>query len=154
MGPNTRQSVVAAAVMEMGVPPYLWTRVQECVRFAEELGATPTRETIVAAIESLGPQIKRPEPSPPPQPKPAPKPPPATAVVYYLRFGDRVKIGTTTNLARRLSAIPHDEVLATEVGSFTLERERHGQFAADRVIGEWFHMSPSLMEHIEGLTCP
>jgi hypothetical protein len=71
-----------------------------------------------------------------------------TDVVYYLRFADRVKIGTTSNLERRLCAIPHDEVLATEPGSFNLERRRHLQFADDRLMGEWFALSPALQHHI------
>jgi hypothetical protein len=146
-----RQDVVAAACIDMGVPPYLWVRVKEYVRFAAALGATPTRETIIAAIESLGPQAQRPEPPPPPAPKPPPRPVSPKAVVYYIRFGDRVKIGTTNRLTQRLYAIPHDEVLATEPGSYALERERHTQFREDRVIGEWFQMSPRLMEHIKGL---
>lgn len=50
-------------------------------------------------------------------------------VVYYLRFGDRIKIGTTTNLRTRLISVPCDEVLAVEPGSYALERERHEQFA-------------------------
>ena len=38
--------------------------------------------------------------------------PPRVDVVYYLRFDDRVKIGTTANLPQRLAAIRHDEFLA------------------------------------------
>lgn len=74
-------------------------------------------------------------------------------VVYYLRFVDRVKIGTTTRLAKRLTEIPHDELLATEPGGPRVERERHQQFADARVSGmtEWFYRSPALLEHIASL---
>ena len=73
-------------------------------------------------------------------------------VVYYLRFGDRVKIGTTTNLQQRLIAIPHDEVLATEPGGPYVERQRHQQFKHLQVRGgryrEWFAITPELVDHI------
>ncbi|GAB2646229.1 hypothetical protein GCM10027169_12990 [Gordonia jinhuaensis] len=73
------------------------------------------------------------------------------AVVYYIRFGNRIKIGYSTNLAQRLRVIPHDEVLATEHGGAALERIRHTQFAAERVNGEWFKPSPRLIKHINAL---
>lgn len=75
-------------------------------------------------------------------------PPPRVDVVYYLRYADRVKIGTSGNPRRRLTAIWHDEVLAFERGDRSLERRRHQQFAADRLGGEWFSLSPALGEHI------
>lgn len=74
-------------------------------------------------------------------------------VVYYIRFADRVKIGTTTNLARRLAGLPHDEVLATEPGGPAVEGRRHQQFAEARVPGlnEWFYRSTELLDHIASL---
>lgn len=72
-------------------------------------------------------------------------------VVYYVRFGDRVKIGYTTNLAARLTAIPHDEVLATEPGTMQDERARHRQFADLRITGEWFTYAEPLVSHIVAL---
>ncbi|MCH1990978.1 hypothetical protein L7Q18_32435, partial [Achromobacter xylosoxidans] len=41
-------------------------------------------------------------------------PPPRVDIVYYLRFADRVKIGTTANPRQRLAAIMHEEVLGFE----------------------------------------
>jgi hypothetical protein len=75
-------------------------------------------------------------------------PPPRVDVVYYLRFDDRVKIGTTANPRQRLAAIWHDELLAFERGDRRLERRRHTQFADDRLGGEWFRLSPAVWEHI------
>lgn len=76
-------------------------------------------------------------------------PPPRVDVVYYLRQGDRVKIGTTANPRQRFAAIWHQEVLAFERGDRRLERQRHDQFAADRFVGsEWFRFSPGLASHI------
>lgn len=75
--------------------------------------------------------------------------PPRVDVVYYLRYADRVKIGTTANPRQRLSAIRHDELLAFERGDRALESRRHAQFAAERYSGtEWFRLSDPLAGHI------
>ncbi|MEQ6899265.1 GIY-YIG nuclease family protein [Microbacterium sp. KR10-403] len=70
--------------------------------------------------------------------------------VYYVSFGDRIKIGTSRDVAARLRNLYHDELLAIEPGSTIVERERHQQFSGLRVEGqrEWFHDSPALREHI------
>lgn len=76
-------------------------------------------------------------------------------VVYYIRFGDRIKIGTTRSLISRMNALPHDEFLVTEPGGVHVERQRHKQFAHLRAeVGtsrEWFQMAPELLEHIAAL---
>lgn len=74
-------------------------------------------------------------------------------VVYYIRFGNRVKIGTTANLAQRLAALPHDEILATEPGSYDLEKRRHQQLRASRIYAnrEWFHLTDEVRKHIASL---
>jgi len=70
-------------------------------------------------------------------------------VVYYLRHGDRVKIGTTANPRQRFGAIWHEQLLGFERGDRRLEQRRHAQFASDRFEGsEWFRMSRSLCAHI------
>lgn len=76
---------------------------------------------------------------------------PASSVVYYIQFGDRIKIGTTTSLERRLAELPHDELLATESGGVQTERRRHEQFEAYRLLGEWFEMGEELVDHINEL---
>lgn len=68
-------------------------------------------------------------------------------VVYYLKFGDRVKVGTTRNLPMRLQNIPHDEVLAIEPGDRTHERRRHLQFGDTRKQGEWFELDANMEDH-------
>lgn len=79
-------------------------------------------------------------------------PPPRLDVVYYLRFDDRVKIGTTANPRQRFAAIWHDDLLALERGDRRLEQRRHGQFAADRLgRSEWFALSDALRAHIAGV---
>lgn len=77
--------------------------------------------------------------------------PAAGQVVYYMRFGDRVKIGYSGNLAKRLQAVPNDELLATEPGTTATEFARHEQFAELRITGEWFQYAEPLTDHIEGL---
>jgi hypothetical protein len=75
--------------------------------------------------------------------------PPRVDVVYYLRYDDRVKIGTSGNPRQRFGAIWHDELLAFERGGRALEQRRHVQFAADRFPGtEWFRRSDALTAHI------
>ena len=71
--------------------------------------------------------------------------------VYFMRFGDRIKIGFTTNLHKRLQHVPNDELLASMPGSRHTETKMHKQFAHLRIVGEWFSMGPDLLEFIEGL---
>lgn len=72
-------------------------------------------------------------------------------VVYYMRVGNRVKIGTTTNLRMRLASINPEELLAKEPGGYQLERSRHAQFKSLRTVGEWFKYEGALVDHIEKL---
>lgn len=78
-------------------------------------------------------------------------PRPIVEVVYYLRFDERIKIGTSSRPRQRLAAIRHDELLAFERGGRSLERQRHEQFAALREGGEWFTADASLIDHASGL---
>ncbi|MGH1549493.1 GIY-YIG nuclease family protein [Leifsonia poae] len=73
-------------------------------------------------------------------------------MVYYLRYQDRIKIGTTANPAQRFSALPHDEVLAFERGDRILEQRRHAEFASLRIPGtEWFETDATLRAHVARL---
>ena len=79
-------------------------------------------------------------------------PPVRVDVVYYLRFGDRIKIGTSRNPRGRLAQLRFDELLAFERGDRSLEQERHAQFADARYPGsEWFHSHKELTDHIRML---
>lgn len=73
---------------------------------------------------------------------------PRVDVVYYLRYRDRVKIGTSATPRRRLTAIMHDEVLAFEPGDRTVEQRRHREFAELREGGEWFTLTGPLAAHV------
>lgn len=70
-------------------------------------------------------------------------------VVYYILFGDRVKIGYSSDLSGRLLALPYDEVLAAEPGSISLEKSRHRSFESIRLRGhaEWFRATKKLQAH-------
>lgn len=76
-----------------------------------------------------------------------------TDVVYYVRFGDRIKIGTTTNLPQRLAQLPVDELLAIEPGNVSKEKARHREFARLLIPGqqEWFRCEPALLGHASAI---
>ncbi|WP_336633319.1 MULTISPECIES: GIY-YIG nuclease family protein [unclassified Microbacterium] len=78
-------------------------------------------------------------------------PRPRVDVVYYLRWHDRIKIGTSAQPRRRLAAILHEDLLAFELGDRTLERTRHAQFARLREGGEWFRAADELLLHAAAL---
>lgn len=79
-------------------------------------------------------------------------PPPRVDVVYYVRFDDRVKIGTSARPRQRLAVIWHHEVMAFEPGDRLVERRRHAQFVDERLgRSEWFRRSPALDAHIASL---
>lgn len=71
-------------------------------------------------------------------------------VVYYVRIGDKIKIGTTTSFKYRMISLMPDEILATEPGHVELERLRHKQFEHLHVPPgrERFRADPELMAHI------
>ncbi len=63
--------------------------------------------------------------------------------VYFARAGDRVKIGFTANVGRRLSQLqtffPEDlELLLVMPGSILMEKELHRRFEAFLIQREWF----------------
>jgi hypothetical protein len=76
--------------------------------------------------------------------------------VYYLMVAPEVvKIGTTTNLPRRVRELRSElqYVVAIEKGGFTLENQRHKQFSEERTVRlrENFRLSNRLKSHIEEL---
>lgn len=77
----------------------------------------------------------------------------STPVVYYVRVGDLIKIGTTGNLRDRMRGYPPNAaLLASEPGGCKLEQQRLTQFADTRAERwEWFRQSPALIEHINSL---
>jgi hypothetical protein len=74
-------------------------------------------------------------------------------VVYFLRSGEFVKIGTTMRLASRIEAIRTSaahgiELLGAVRGDYSTERSWHSRFAHLHARGEWFTAAPDLLESI------
>lgn len=78
-------------------------------------------------------------------------PPPDTSVVYYMRIGNRCKIGFSMKLGTRLATINPEELLATEPGGLVQEAKRHSQFRHLHSHGEWFRYEGELVEHVTDL---
>jgi hypothetical protein len=86
--------------------------------------------------------------------RPAFEPPPCT--IYFIGYGDHVKIGLTNGpVQKRLKGLstgcPYKlTVHATiENASGALELELHQRFAAHRLAGEWFRLAPEILAYIE-----
>ena len=72
-------------------------------------------------------------------------------VVYFIRNGSRIKIGTTQNLKRRLAALTlrAEDVVRAEHGDQRHERALHERFAAQRAGNtEWFDLTGPLAEYL------
>lgn len=73
-------------------------------------------------------------------------------VVYFLLLGNRVKIGYTGSLSRRLSdlSLPRSSVKLTLAGGRALEQKLHAAFAFLRESpqSEWFRMEPPLSDYL------
>ncbi len=80
-------------------------------------------------------------------------PPPAFAgsIVYYVRRGNLIKIGTTTSPRSRFGDLLPDEILAVEPGGRPEEIRRHKQFRHIRCRGEYFRYTPELRDHIAAI---
>lgn len=78
----------------------------------------------------------------------------ANAVIYYVRIHDYIKIGTTIGIKQRLDGlrVSEDALLATEPGSYELEKKRHEQFKHLRIgKRENFRPTLELIRHIESV---
>lgn len=79
-------------------------------------------------------------------------------VVYFLRNGSRVKIGTTRNLRRRVESLSLalSDVALVMLGSFDVEAEMHARYAPYRVSGdrEWFDVWGELRTLLESAPAP
>jgi DNA-binding transcriptional MerR regulator len=77
----------------------------------------------------------------------------AQSVVYFIKAGDRIKIGRTTRLPARMDAIATStpeklEILLVVAGGDAEEKQVHALFSDDRIRGEWFRSSPRLTQFI------
>lgn len=69
------------------------------------------------------------------------------SIVYYIRRGQFIKIGTTTRPDQRFRELLPDEILAWEPGGRAEEQARHRQFAHLRQGGEYFRPGKDLKAH-------
>lgn len=71
--------------------------------------------------------------------------------IYYLLVGDRIKIGYTVDVKRRLRDYPPDTpLLALHPGTKATEKDMHNRFAGSRTAGrEWFLDTAEIREHIK-----
>lgn len=109
----------------------------QAVRARYELPGTPT---VATPTEAAGPTIDWQIPKGR-----------HTDVVYFLRNGDRAKIGTTTDLrarVRRLS-LRMDDLVLVIAGGLPVERSMHQKFRELRVGNtEWFQYRDSLLQYV------
>jgi len=80
---------------------------------------------------------------------------PGNAVYFAQSLSTRaVKIGTSENVSKRLSALGDVLLLATEQGGFKVEAWLHSRFKGARIDGEWFRPTADLMAYIAGAIPP
>lgn len=103
-----------------------------------------------AAAVSIAVQLGRHEHQAAEAQAPATPTPTRKSIVYYIRRGDLIKIGTTTDPEGRLRELLPDAILAFEPGDAILEATRHRQFGHCRVSrrGEYFRPTEALAKHI------
>jgi hypothetical protein len=73
-------------------------------------------------------------------------------LVYFIVWGDRCKIGTTTKLAQRISAlsVPKSALAMTLPGDGEVERAFHQHFRQQRIERtEWFTLAGPVQEFID-----
>lgn len=76
---------------------------------------------------------------------------PLAGWVYFIRFGDRVKVGYTTNPDSRLRDLPHEEVIGIVPGTRADEQAWHRLLADFHVVGEWFRAEPALLAQLRNV---
>lgn len=71
-------------------------------------------------------------------------------VVYFIRIGEELKIGWTSNIKNRSNALQADAVLHVQPGTQHDEHEYHQQFNEHRTRGkEWFALNEDTQEKIQ-----
>lgn len=90
-------------------------------------------------------------------PKQTPAKPKSTSWVYFIRVGDRVKIGTSVNPAQRAVSLSLrvNNVLAVMEGGRKLEKSLHVKFAEHRIEDtEWFAWCDPIATFIDSCADP
>lgn len=70
--------------------------------------------------------------------------------VYFVAAGQQVKIGVAKNIRARLAGLQTSSpvplrLLAFAPGGLAEERAYHREFAAHRLLGEWFELAPAIL---------
>lgn len=70
--------------------------------------------------------------------------------VYYVQIGDKIKVGYTSDLQKRIGQYPPDsKLLASRPGTLKDERDIHSLLTARRAAGrEWYLMCDEVIDHI------
>ena len=118
-----------------------WHDLPGLQAWAEEMRKRLPAPTPPSIPANAGPSAAR-EPYSEPEP-----------LVYFVRIGDMIKIGYTTNLRLRVHglSVTMNQVVATEPGTEEREAELHRRFAHLREFGEWFRAGPDLLKYIAGV---
>lgn len=81
--------------------------------------------------------------------------PTTPGAVYFIRIGELLKIGWTTNINNRMHRLVPDAVLHVQPGTRQDEHQYHQQFKDHLAKGkEWFHMNNTTMQMVEELRTP
>lgn len=80
--------------------------------------------------------------------------PRADEFVYFIAFGDSIKIGYTGSIEARVKQMKtnlpgNPELLHVEFGTKQIERILHHHFRAARYFGEWFHQTTEMLDFME-----
>jgi len=76
----------------------------------------------------------------------------ARGTVYVIRVGDMIKIGWTSNPARRMSDLQADAILHYQAGTRRDEYKLQGRCMDHLVQGrEWFDTSPAMIQFVKDL---
>lgn len=70
--------------------------------------------------------------------------------IYYVQVGDKIKVGYTKDLQKRIGQYPPDsKLLASRPGTLKDERELHSMLTARRAAGrEWYFICDEMGQHI------
>lgn len=121
------------------------TDLKNLGRLAEE-GATRWREPVIPVY--CGPEVQTTEAA---IVRDVNGPGRHDPVVYFLRNGERVKIGYTVNLYDRVTSLSlrRSDILLLLDGGRALESAMHRRFHDYRIRGEWFELAGELRSFIE-----
>lgn len=74
-------------------------------------------------------------------------------LVYFIRLGPYVKIGTSMDVRGRLGslALAPGNLLAVVPGSYSTEKAMHKRFARLRSFREWFYLQDELLDYVTEL---